>query len=134
MHNISPNLIEKAKTAKSAEELLEIAKENNVEMTADEAKTYFAQLGPKSGELSDDDLDAVAGGKAGCLTYKAKELADQNIPNIVCPNCGAMGDWEYDGAGPRTQAFYCRQCKLSMYLHNDEDYSVLHTKGNIRNI
>lgn len=66
MHNISPNLIEKAKTAKSAEELLEIAKENNVEMTAEEAATYFAQLGPKSGELDDDDLDNVAGGAGRC--------------------------------------------------------------------
>ena len=57
-------MIEKARTAKSAEELLELAKANNIEMTAEEAKTYFAQLGPKSGELNDDDLDAVSGG--GC--------------------------------------------------------------------
>jgi hypothetical protein len=27
-----------------------------------EAKTYFSQLNPKSGELDDDDLDNVAGG------------------------------------------------------------------------
>ena len=134
MKNLTSEMIEKAKAAKTAEELLELAKANGMEITADEAAAYFAQLGPKSGELYDDDLDAVAGGKAGCLTYKAKELADQNIPNIVCPNCGAMGDWEYGGAGPRTQAFYCRQCKLSMYLHNDEDYSVLHTDGHILNI
>ena len=45
-------MIEKAKAAKSAEELLELAKANNVEMTADEAKTYFAQLGPKCGALA----------------------------------------------------------------------------------
>ena len=35
-------------------------------MTADEAATYFAQLNPKGNELSDDDLDAVAGGASGC--------------------------------------------------------------------
>ena len=134
MKNLTPEMIEKAKAAKTAEELLELAKANGVEMTAYEAKTYFAQLNPKSGELSDDDLDAVAGGKAGCLTYKAKELADQSIPNIVCPKCGAMGDWEYHGSGPRTRAYYCRQCKLSMYLHNDEDYSVMHTTGHILTI
>ena len=62
MTNLTPEMIEKAKAAESAEELLEIAKANNVEMTADEAATYFAQLNPKSGELDDDDLDAVAGG------------------------------------------------------------------------
>ena len=62
MKNLNPEMIEKAKAAKSAEELLEIAKANGVEMTADEAKSYFAQLNPKSGELDDDDLDSVAGG------------------------------------------------------------------------
>ena len=65
MKNLTPEMIEKAKAAKTAEELLELAKANGVEMTADEAKTYFAQLNPKSGELSDDDLDAVAGGGCG---------------------------------------------------------------------
>ena len=59
-------MIEKAKTARSAEELLEIAKANGVEMTEDEAATYFAQLNPKGNELFDDDLDAVAGGASGC--------------------------------------------------------------------
>ena len=62
MTNLTPEMIEKAKAVKSAEELLALAKENNVEMTADEAKSYFAQLNPKSGELDDDDLDMVAGG------------------------------------------------------------------------
>ena len=66
MKNLKPEMIEKAKAAKNAEELLELAKANNVEMTADEAKTYFAQLNPKGNELSDDDLDAVAGGASGC--------------------------------------------------------------------
>ena len=62
MNNLPPEMIEKAKAAKSAEELLEVAKAGGIEMTADEAATYFAQLNPKSGELDDDDLDAVAGG------------------------------------------------------------------------
>ena len=65
MKNFNAEMIEKAKTVKSAEELLELAKASNVEMTADEAATYFAQLNPKSGELDDDDLDAVAGGGCG---------------------------------------------------------------------
>ena len=33
MKNLTPELIEKAKNAKSAEELLELAKANNVEIT-----------------------------------------------------------------------------------------------------
>ena len=66
MTNLTPEMIEKAKAAKTAEELFALAKENNVEMTEEEAKTYFAQLNPASGELSDDELDNVAGG--GCET------------------------------------------------------------------
>ena len=57
----SKELIEKAKTAKTAEELLELAKAENIEMTAEEAAKTFADL-HKSGELSDDELDNVAGG------------------------------------------------------------------------
>jgi predicted ribosomally synthesized peptide with nif11-like leader len=65
MKNLTPEMIEKAKVAKSAEELLALAKESGVEMTAEEATTYFAQLNPKSGELDDNDLDNVAGGACG---------------------------------------------------------------------
>ena len=39
---ISKELIEKAKTAKSAEELLAMAKAENIEMTAEEAAKVFA--------------------------------------------------------------------------------------------
>ena len=74
MKNLTPEMIEKAKAAKTAEELLELAKANGVEMTADEAATYFAQLNPKSGELSDDDLDNVAGGAGGCGDPTNKDL------------------------------------------------------------
>ena len=56
-------LFEKAKEAKSAEELLSLAKANGVELTQEEAAEYFAQLN-KSGEISDEELDNVAGG--GC--------------------------------------------------------------------
>ena len=41
MKNLTPELIAKAKAAKSADELLALAKNNNVELTETEAKTYF---------------------------------------------------------------------------------------------
>ncbi len=53
--------IEKAKQAKSAEELLTIAKENGFDLTDDEAKNYFDKLSG-SGALSDEELDNVSGG------------------------------------------------------------------------
>ena len=61
---ISKELLEKAKTAKSAEELLEMAKTEKIELTAEEAAKAFAELN-KSGELSDEELDNVAGGCGG---------------------------------------------------------------------
>ena len=59
---LTQEMMEKARAAKTAEELLEIAKANGVEMTEDEAKTYFAQLNPKSGELDEDLFVNVSGG------------------------------------------------------------------------
>ena len=59
--NISKELLEKAKAAKSAEELAEMAKAEGVEMTAEEAEKAFADL-HKTGELSDEELDNVSGG------------------------------------------------------------------------
>ncbi len=61
---LNKELIAKAKTAKSPEELISLAKENGMEMTEETAKTYFEQLNSKAGELSDDELGNVAGG--GC--------------------------------------------------------------------
>ena len=93
MKNINAEMIEKAKSAKSAEELLELAKASNVEMTADEAATYFAQLNPKSGELDDDDLDAVAGGGCGGSDNDnpAVGIGDklQITSGKTCSSCGS---------------------------------------------
>ena len=86
MKNLTPEMIEKAKAAKSAEELLEIAKENNVEMTADEAATYFAQLNPKSGEINDDDLDNVAGGACAENNYGKTVIVTSGQ---TCKKCGS---------------------------------------------
>ena len=59
--NISKELLEKAKQAKTAGELLEMAKAENIELTAEQAKEYFATI-HASGELSDEELDNVSGG------------------------------------------------------------------------
>ena len=57
-------LILKAKKAESPEALAAVAKANGMELNDEEARTYFAQLHPKAGELSDEELDNVVGG--GC--------------------------------------------------------------------
>lgn len=57
------------------QELTVLAKEN-AKLSEDEAKEYFEQQG-KSGELSDDELDDVSGGKGG---------GSKNIAR--CHHCG----------------------------------------------
>ena len=62
--NISKELLEKAKMAKTAKELLAMAKAENIELTEEQAAKAFAELN-KMGELSDEELDNVAGGGGG---------------------------------------------------------------------
>lgn len=95
MKNFTLELIEKAKTAKSAEELLELAGANGVELAEEEAKTYFSQLNA-NGAVADDELDAVAGG-GSCpeskeTPFTAEILAvgrrGEVINGNTCPGCG----------------------------------------------
>ena len=89
MKNLTPELIAKAKAAKSAEELLALAKENNVELTEEEAKTYFEQLNA-NGAVSDDELELVAGG-CDLFSDKARKIVSgatfRFISGLKCPEC-----------------------------------------------
>lgn len=78
MAGYTPEMIEKAKAAKTEEELLELAKVAGIELSEEEAKAYFEMLNPKTGELSDDELDAVTGG--GCKSKKSGRT-------VVSSNC-----------------------------------------------
>lgn len=79
-------MILKAKGAKSAEELLALAKENGIEMTEESAYAYFEQL-HKNGELADNELDDVAGG--GCHTTDNRLVVtiDHSCEYWVCEHC-----------------------------------------------
>jgi hypothetical protein len=90
MTSFSPKMIEKAREAKSAEELLKMARENGIELSPMEAKTYFSQLNPKSGELDDDDLDNVAGGACASNSGEYAHEGDRVrvINGQTCPKCG----------------------------------------------
>ena len=98
MKNLTPELIAKAKAAKSAEELLALAKENNVELTEEEAKTYFEQLNA-NGAVSDDELKDVAGGgflginspgDYRCPHCKSKIYDRGQVGKFTCPKCGKI--------------------------------------------
>ena len=76
--NLTNDMIEKAKTAASADELLKMAKENGVNMTAAEAQEYFNFLNA-NGPLSEDDLAQVAGGGKGESKPSPKYKKGQNV-------------------------------------------------------
>ena len=65
-------LLEKLQAAKSAEELVEMAKAEGVEIPADKAGELMAQLND-IGEISDDEAEAVAGG----LIIKYVEIPEE---------------------------------------------------------
>ena len=66
-------MIEKAKTAKSAEELLAMAKAEHIELTEEQAAKAFAEL-HKTGEISDEELDNVSGGCGDEIQWDNKNL------------------------------------------------------------
>ncbi len=90
---VNEEMIKKAKTAGSVEELLVMAKENGYEMTEEEAKTVFSRFN-STGELADDELETVAGGSCDHKEYDK------------CPNCQSINiQWE---GGPGQ--WYCIDC------------------------
>ena len=110
-------LIAKAKQAKTPEELMSLAKENGIEMTEESAKAYFEQLHPKTGELTDDELDNIAGGgchtKDGrlvvsamnyCEEWRCKDDGSMSYLNVLFVECNTC----------HCQAF-CHSCSYCTY-------------------
>ena len=60
---LSGDLIQKIQACKTPEELVTLAKENDIEPTAEQAAAYFAEVNDLEVELSDEQLDKVAGGR-----------------------------------------------------------------------
>ncbi len=96
-NKFTQELIEKVKLTKSAEELIALAKENGIELTEEEANTYFDEL-YKSRELAEDELDSVSGGcyvdvydkfdSCGQFTCRICGGSDPNCTlSSVCANC-----------------------------------------------
>ena len=128
MMNFTPELVEKAKAAQTAEELLELAKVTGVEMTAAEAAAYFAQLNPKTGELSDDDLDAVSGG--ACQNIDDSPLLGKTVritDGATCKKCGTnIGtvDKVYSAYGLCLGAV-CQNCSFVINDIQDGNYEII---------
>jgi predicted ribosomally synthesized peptide with nif11-like leader len=90
-NKLTPELIEKAKTAKSPEELIALAKENGTEMTEERAKKCFEHLHSEGSELTDDELNNVSGG-CGDPVIDVDGWCD----GFICKTCGSGPIYEHD--------------------------------------
>ncbi len=59
---MNEELLEKLRSAKTAEEVIALGKEYGKELTEEQAKELLEMTGNGTGELSDEELEAVAGG------------------------------------------------------------------------
>ena len=90
-------------------------KENGVEMTEEQAKTYFAELN-KEGELSDDELENVAG--AGCDSVKPAPQRAKYRGKIgwASHDAGDVSPWYYftsdDGTYKNVEAMLGRDLEF----------------------
>lgn len=83
----SPELIEKARAARSPEELISLAKDNDIELNAEQASAYFERLS-KRGEISDNELADAVGG--GCAVDGGRKIVmpDDKCEKWICKKCG----------------------------------------------
>ena len=113
---LNKELLTKAKAAKTAEEIMALAKENGMELTEESAKAYLDLLHPKTGELADEELDNVAGGgchNGGRLVVSVMHYCDE----WRCKDDGSQCD--IDGVLVNCNtckvAAYCFSCKYCTY-------------------
>ena len=104
-------MFEKAKEAKSIEELMSIAKENGMELSKESAEAYFEEM-HKSGELSDEELDNVAGG--GCHKKDGRLVVTvmYGCEHFVCRICGKTGVHVHSVGNIVTAQPACEICKF----------------------
>ena len=82
---ISKELIEKAKKCASKEELLELAKSENIELSEADLNNLFVSICP-SKELSDEELENVTGGTCySSCTYEALGIEPVSAAGAVRP-------------------------------------------------
>ena len=97
---MNSELIVKAREASSVKELLALARENNIELTEDEARELFDRF-HTNGELADDELESVAGG--GCA---------YETPPETCPKCHSKNFRIYNHINGLWQltCYVCNEC------------------------
>ncbi len=97
--------LKKMNAAKSAEELIALAKAEGIEASEEEIKAKFAKI-HNEGEIADDELNNVAGGCGGGNKYDPHQ--DVNYQTKMVCSCGYSNAWvgKYDDG----VAYECPAC------------------------
>lgn len=136
---MNEELLEKARAAKSPEELLALARENGMEeFTEENAKAYFEAMS-ESGEIADEEMDVSAGsccavrahgqkmvalfnscshyrcGYALDLFFKVEKKRDVYLPEDQLEVDKYMKTWDNTKHCFVRYIFYERQCKNCYY-------------------
>ena len=102
-------IIAKAKQAKSADELLDFAKENNIDMAQEGAQLLYDSF-HATGELSDDELDSVAGG-VGTNAFTSGD--------VKCKKCGNYTAFPVPSTNSKDIRYVCYSCLYSWNFHDN---------------
>ena len=117
---ITKEQLAKAREAKSAEELITLAKAEGIEASEEEIKAQFDAM-HKEGELGYDELDNVSGGGCGGDNKPTKV----NVVNFRCPSCGGILDLvrfcycSYDDGYGYFDLYDCRDCGKRYRQHEN---------------
>ena len=131
---LNSELLEKAKQAGTAEEIFSLAKANGVELTEEDAKEYFEQL-HKSGELSDEELDSVAGG--GCHKKDGRLIVTSgySCDGYICKECDSTRDHRHahtGTSGSPTISIYQKNCHSCRHLSIEKGLWLCNNEINIK--
>ncbi len=107
--------------AKEDGKLAEFLAENGCGVALEEAKAFLASKQGKDGELSDDELDRVAGGrKCGTIYNNCRPVvaATNDCEYWVCEKCGTKESkptWRETVCSTCGSTVCCGYCKYSRY-------------------
>ncbi len=98
-------VMKKIRAASTAEELLSLAKEENIELSQEEAEALLSNIKEASSELDDSELDNVSGG--ACTTTIGSHKYKVVTSNHSCNR------WD--------KGYYIRLFTDELVFHNDDN-------------
>lgn len=118
--NFTEEQMKKFNETKSIEEALALAKEEGVDVPeAEIRKFYFATHKSPEGELSDDELDNVAGGIYACNDGRMVTTLISYCTHWKCYNCGGVlqkpGEWSWECEKCGSSKTNCDGCVYCTY-------------------